>query len=88
MLDLVYPRVGDGPGERDQRRAGLLGGAELAKPRGAVAPDQREVGEGLDVADERGAPAHAPFEGPRRGEGRQAGPPERWSTSADSWPAT
>ena len=40
---------------------------------GPVPREQREVGEGLDVGDQRGAPAHPAFEGPRGGEGGQRG---------------
>ena len=44
--------------------------AELAEPSRAVAGDQRHVGEGLDVRDERRAPAEAALVGPRRRQGR------------------
>ncbi len=68
MLDLVDPWVGDGAGQRDERGAGLAGGAELAEPRRAVARDQRDVGERLDVVDQRRAAADTLFEGHRRRE--------------------
>ena len=70
VLDLVHAGVGDGAGEREQRRPGVRLRAELAEPPWPVAGDQREVGERLGVVDQRRAPADAALERHRRGERR------------------
>ena len=68
------PGPADRAAERDEHRAGLALTAELAEPVRAVTRDERDVGQRLDVLDERRAPAHASFIGPRRHEGRLGGP--------------
>src|SRR5207244_1251721 len=50
---LVDTRPRDRARERDERRAGLAERAELAEPRWPVARDERDLGERLDVLDER-----------------------------------
>ena len=53
VLDLVDAGLGDVARDRDQLRAGALGGADLAERLGAVADDAGDVGQRLDVVDDR-----------------------------------
>ncbi len=57
----------------DEQRAGLGAAADLAEPAGAVARDEGQIGERLDVLDERRASAHAALERSRGREGRFGG---------------
>src|SRR5207253_10992081 len=66
-------RAGHRSGQRDERRTGLAGGAQLAEPRGAVPCDQRQVSERLDVVDQRRSAPDALLEGHRRPEGGLGG---------------
>ena len=68
--DLVDARAGHVAGEGDQRRAGIVDGAQAAIPGGAEAGDDGQVGEGLHVVDQRRAAPHAALVGAGRYEGR------------------
>ena len=54
------PGGSDRARERNERRARLVAGASAPEPVGAVAGDQGQVGEGLDVLDQCWARRRAP----------------------------
>ena len=68
------PRRADRTRDGDERRAGAPRRAPLAEPRAAVAGDQREVRERLDVLDERRPLAVARVRGERRAQPRPRRP--------------
>lgn len=79
--DLPYPRSGDGSGDGDEGGAGLVRGARLPEPVGAVAGDEGEVGECLDVVDQGGAAVDSAFMGAWRAALRAGGTPLSQRTS-------
>src|SRR6476469_10309420 len=73
-LDLVDPRPRDRAGDGHERGAGLGPRAERPEPRCAETHDESEVGERLDVLNERGRAAEAALEGIRGLRRRLRGP--------------